>query len=92
MVKFTHPLTKNPVKSLHISQLRSTPIRVGYLDKNRVPVMPQTAAKIRVHMGVPIPNPKPKKPPSIRIGKTMRALDNQGSMLRAAPFFIGAFL
>ena len=54
--------------------------------------MPQTAAKKRVHMGVPIPNPKPNKPTSIRIGKTKRTLDSHGSMLRAAPFFTGAFL
>jgi hypothetical protein len=49
-------------------------------------------AKKRVHMGVPIPNPKPKNPTSIRMGKTMRALDSHGSMLRIAPFLMGAFL
>lgn len=49
------------------------------------------AAKKRVHIGVPIPNPKPKKPTSIRMGKTMRTLDSQGNILRTAPFFMGAF-
>ncbi len=43
-------------------------------------------------MGVPTPNPKPKKPTSIRIGKTMRALDSHGRTLRIAPFLIGALL
>jgi hypothetical protein len=62
------------------------------LDKNSVPVIPHMAAKKRVHMGVPIPNPKPKNPTSIRMGKTMRALDSHGSTLRTAPFLMGAFL
>jgi hypothetical protein len=61
------------------------------LDKNSVPVIPHIAAKIRVHMGVPMPNPKPKNPTSICMGKTIRTLDSHGSMLRTAPFLMGAF-
>ena len=61
------------------------------LNKNNVPVTPHTAAKKRVHRGVPKPRPKPKKPTSILMGNTMRTLDSHGSMLRTAPFLMGAF-
>lgn len=60
--------------------------------KNSVPVTPHIAANKRVQTGVPKPNSRPNNPISMRMGKTIKALESHGNTLRAAPFFIGALL